>query len=276
MDEAPLAHPRLTDGRRDLVMTVGCPLLRAAELLKFGVAADKACQPAPRLPASPRRARSRHLVDLDRVGEPLHRHGPKRLHLDGGQGGIGIGAALRHPEQREVPCPSPKACPARSASIRSPRIGMSRVWGVLVQGERCSGAVVVDEIAGEDAAQVRLAEHEDVLQTFATDRADETFREGLLPRTTAGRPEFSDPQALQAVLEGGAVDLVTIVQEIGRRGGIRERVDELVGGSRGGGVLGNVEVNEAAATRGEDDECARWMTQSVEALRFRRSGFQEG
>jgi hypothetical protein len=48
------------------------------------VAADELRQPAPgsRLQARPRRASSRNLVDLHRVGESLDRHRPPRLDLD--------------------------------------------------------------------------------------------------------------------------------------------------------------------------------------------------
>ncbi len=51
--EARLAYPRLADDRRDLAMTVGRQLLRAAEPLQLGVAADEPRQP-PRAVASRR------------------------------------------------------------------------------------------------------------------------------------------------------------------------------------------------------------------------------
>jgi hypothetical protein len=84
VDEARLAHPRLADDRHHLTVTVARELLRAAELLQLGVAADKPRQPTPggRLQTGPRRARPRHLVDLHRFREPLHRHGAKRFHRD--------------------------------------------------------------------------------------------------------------------------------------------------------------------------------------------------
>jgi len=50
------------------------------------------------------------------------------------------------------------------------------------------------------------------------------------------------------------VDLVTITQEIGGRGVVRERVHDLLGGPEGGGVLGDVEVDDPAAVVGQDDE----------------------
>jgi hypothetical protein len=51
-----------------------------------------------------------------------------------------------------------------------------------------------------------------------------------------------------------AVDLVTIPQEIGGRGLLREGVDELLSGPGSGGVLGDVEVDNAPAVVSEYDE----------------------
>jgi hypothetical protein len=84
IDEARLADAGLADDRRHLTMAAAGELLGTAELLQLGVAADERRQSAPggRLQAGPRRTRPRHLVDLHRVGQPLHRHEAERLHLD--------------------------------------------------------------------------------------------------------------------------------------------------------------------------------------------------
>jgi hypothetical protein len=43
-------------------------------------------------------------------------------------------------------------------------------------------AVVVREVPGQDVAQVALAQDEDVIETLSPYRADEPFRERILPR----------------------------------------------------------------------------------------------
>ena len=48
-----------------------------------------------------------------------------------------------------------------------------------------------------------------------------------------------------------AIDLVTVAQEVGRRGVVRERGDDLLRRPDGGGVLGDVEVDDAPAMVGE-------------------------
>ncbi len=130
----------------------------------------------------------------------------------------------------------------------------SHVGRVFLEREVSSGAVIVGEVAGQDAAQVPLAEHKDMVQAFPPHGANEPFHEGILPRTLGGREDFANPHALDAAAERIAVDLVAIAEEIGRRGVVWEDVDDLLGGPGRGGVLGDVEVEDAPAMVSEHDE----------------------
>ena len=69
----------------------------------------------------------------------------------------------------------------------------SHVGRVLLEREMSSRAVIVDEVAGQDAAQVPLAEHKDMVQTLTANRADEPLREGVLPRAVGRRQDLVDP-----------------------------------------------------------------------------------
>ena len=51
-----------------------------------------------------------------------------------------------------------------------------------------------------------------------------------------------------------AVDLVAIAHEVGRCGVVRERVYDLLSGPRGGGMLGDVEVDDPPPMVGEDNQ----------------------
>jgi len=95
--------------------------------------------------------------------------------------------------------------------------------------------MIVREVAGQGAAQVSFAENENVIQTLASHRADEPLGEGVLPGAVRGRDDFTDPHALDALTKLLPVDLVAVAQEIGRRGGVRESVHDLLGGPVGGG-----------------------------------------
>jgi len=48
-----------------------------------------------------------------------------------------------------------------------------------------------------------------MVETLSPDRADDAFREGILPRT-AGSRDFLDLHALHALAEGVAVDRIAI------------------------------------------------------------------
>src|SRR6266850_2207292 len=108
---------------------------------------------------------------------------------------------------------------------------------ILVEREMRASPVIAGEVAGQDAAQVAFAKNQNVIQTFAPDRADEPLREGILPRAVRRREDFLDPHALHAVPKLLAVDLVTVAQEIGGRGVVREGLHDLLGGPVGGGTV---------------------------------------
>ena len=128
---------------------------------------------------------------------------------------------------------------------------------ILVERKMRASPMVVREVARQDATQVAFAQDEDVIQTLAPDRANEPFREGVLPRTGGRGQDFSDSHALHALPERVTVDAVTIAEEIGRRGVVRERVHDLLGRPVRGGVFGHVEVDDTPAMVGEHDEAQR-------------------
>jgi len=93
-----------------------------------------------------------------------------------------------------------------------------------------------------------------VIQTFAPDRTDEAFSERILPRAVWRREDFANPHATHSVPKLLGVDLVTVAQEIGGRGVVREGVHDLRGGPVRGGVLGHVEVDDVPAMVSKHDE----------------------
>jgi hypothetical protein len=94
---------------------------------------------------------------------------------------------------------------------------------------------VILEVASQDSAQVSFAQGENVVETLSPGRTDQALRERILPGAVRCRKNFLDPHALHAVAKLFAIHLVTVAQEIGRRGGVRERGDDLLGGPGGGG-----------------------------------------
>jgi hypothetical protein len=130
----------------------------------------------------------------------------------------------------------------------------SAVRRIFGEREMRASPVIVREIAGQDAAQVRFAEDQNVIQTLAADRADEALRERILPRTLRCRKDFLDVHALHSMPKRRAVDLITVAQEIRGCGLVREGVHDLLGGPVRGGVIGHVEVDDAPPMMSEHDE----------------------
>src|SRR5437667_6419060 len=114
--------------------------------------------------------------------------------------------------------------------------------------------VIVREVAGQETAQVPFAKDEYVIQTLTPDGADEPLREGVLPRAVRRREDFTDAHALHALPEHVTVDRVAIAEEIGRGGVVREGVHDLLGRPGSGGMLSDIEVEDAPAVVGEHDE----------------------
>ena len=53
---------------------------------------------------------------------------------------------------------------------------------IFVQGPVRSGRIIVGGVFAEDPAQVRLAQDDIMVDALATDRSDQPFGEGVLPR----------------------------------------------------------------------------------------------
>jgi hypothetical protein len=125
---------------------------------------------------------------------------------------------------------------------------------VLVEREMRASPVIVVEIAGQDTAEVPFSEDEHVTQTLAPDRTDETLGERILPGAVRRREDFLDPHALHSVPKLLTIGLVTVAQEIERRRVVRERVHDLLSRPGGGGMLGEVEMDDPPAVVSEHDE----------------------
>src|SRR2546426_8674508 len=120
--------------------------------------------------------------------------------------------------------------PARGGELDGP--GVRRI---LVERKMSASAVIVLEVAGQDAAEVAFAENENVIQTLAPDRTDEALGERILPGAVRRGKDFIDTHALDPVPKLLAVDLVTIAQKIGGRGVVWKGLDDLLGGPVSGG-----------------------------------------
>ena len=114
---------------------------------------------------------------------------------------------------------------------------MARDTGrVFVQSEMCASAIVILHIREENVAQVSFAEDNDMIKTFASDRADQPFRMSVLPwRVRRGR-SVTNPHGANTPFENLAIDAVAIANDVSRRAVPAAGFGKLSGNPFGGWV----------------------------------------
>src|SRR5262245_48175544 len=71
----------------------------------------------------------------------------------------------------------------------------SAIRGIFAQREMRSAPMVIGEIRAKDPTEMRLVEHDHVIETLATHRSNHAFNVGVLPRTAWARHDLGDPKA---------------------------------------------------------------------------------
>jgi hypothetical protein len=61
--------------------------------------------------------------------------------------------------------------------LRTPKIRR-----ILVQSEMCPNLIVIGSVIPQNATQLRFVEHDQVIEAFPPDRADEALDVAVLPR----------------------------------------------------------------------------------------------
>src|SRR5262249_5214552 len=68
-------------------------------------------------------------------------------------------------------------------------------WGILVQRAMNPRFIIIRGILAQDPAQVRLPEHDHVVETFPSDRADQPLDVRVLPRRSGSGRLVPNAQA---------------------------------------------------------------------------------
>jgi hypothetical protein len=133
------------------------------------------------------------------------------------------------------------------------RAHWSRLRRVLVQREVRARIRVVRQVGFQDRLQPGGVEHDDVIEAFAADGADESFDVGVLPwRTRRGAHVLNTHR-----FRGGDEALkrqIAVVDHIPRRLIPLKGFAELLRGPGGGGVTRHRDMHDPATFVCEDDE----------------------
>jgi len=84
---------------------------------------------------------------------------------------------------------------------------------IFVQRQVSSGAIVIVGIGLQHAAQMRLAENDQMVQALSSDRSYQPFNIGILPRRTWCRRAIPDAHGPDASPEDLSVDAIAIANK---------------------------------------------------------------
>jgi hypothetical protein len=147
------------------------------------------------------------------------------------------------------------------------RLRLPSVRCILAEAEMCSGAVIVVEVAPKEPLEVRFIPGDDMIETFAPNRADETLDVRVLPRGVGCGAHVRDGESRHPPAERGAIDAVPIPEEIAWRRIPGKRLDDLLRRPFRSRMLGDVDMQHAVAGRTR----TRAFAQSAHSCRRRRS-----
>ncbi len=102
--------------------------------------------------------------------------------------------------------------------------------------------------------QVCQAEHHDMVEAFASDRTDQSFRIGVLAGRPRGGGMVADAHRLEAASKHGAIDTIAIADEIIGRIVPGEGLGDLPGDPFGRGIGGHGDPHQQAPGQTDDDQ----------------------
>src|SRR6266849_2743459 len=123
----------------------------------------------------------------------------------------------------------------------------ARLGRILLECEMGARAVVIEEVAAQTTTEVSLVEDNHVVEQFASDGANDSLGERVLPGRAWCGEHFGDADASHPSPKLVAVDVVAIAQEVTRRRFIGKCFDDLLRRPDGGGGIGDVEMYDSSA-----------------------------
>ena len=90
------------------------------------------------------------------------------------------------------------------------RVNWPWLWAVHGQRQMGTETVVILKVAGQNAPQMQLVQHDHVVQAFTADTPNEPSDIGVLPRTPGSDDDFFDPHMPHPLPKRGAIDAVPI------------------------------------------------------------------
>ena len=114
--------------------------------------------------------------------------------------------------------------------------------------------MIIGQVRNQKTTQVRLVEHDDVVQQIVPDTLDESFGYAVLPGFPVSRLLWLDTNGIESIWDLLPVDTVTVEDRVFRRRFKRECFSELLDNPWGGRFIRDVEMNDIAPTMRDDEK----------------------
>src|SRR5262245_53660705 len=100
-------------------------------------------------------------------------------------------------------------------------------WGILVERAMNARYIIIRGIPTQNPAQVRLPKYDHVVETFPSDRADQSLDVRILPRGSGCSRLVPNAHGTQPQPEDHAIGSVSVPNKISRWAIRRKRLDNL-------------------------------------------------
>src|SRR5258708_4061427 len=138
---------------------------------------------------------------------------------------------------------TPKWYPCGAAELfPAPKIG-----GTPSQREMGADVVVIGSVIFQNATQLRLVEHDEMIETFAPNRFDEPLDEAVLPRRARCGRVIPDPHCTNAAYISRTECAVAIAKQMTRRFVPRKSISHVTGYPLGSRIGSDADRDQPSA-----------------------------
>src|ERR1700681_1088324 len=139
--------------------------------------------------------------------------------------------------------------------------------------------IVIRSVSLQDTAQVRFAEHDEVVERFATYRSDEPLNVAVLPRRAWCGRVISDPHCTNAAGVRRTECAVAVANQVMRRFVPGKRVSHLTCDPLGGRIVRHADAPQSPSGVAKNDQAIEQLErgspnhEQIEWMRSQRHGY---
>src|SRR5713101_5223688 len=123
----------------------------------------------------------------------------------------------------------------------------------------CTDLIVIRSVRPQDTAQVRFAEHDEVVESFATYRSDEPLNVAVLPRRAWCGRVISDPHRTNAAGVRRTECAVAVANQVTRRFVPGKRVSYLTCDPLGGRIVRHADAHQSPSGVAKNDQAVEQL-----------------